>query len=38
MRREASSDDEQVETDRVATVDDMAGYGFPSSDDEEESV
>jgi hypothetical protein len=36
MRREAPAE-EEPEGDRVATVDDMAGYGFPSSDDEEEA-
>ena len=34
-RREVPAEKEEV-GDRVATVDDMAGYGFPSSDDEEE--
>ena len=35
MRREASTE-EEPDSDRIATVDDMAGYGFPSADDEQE--
>jgi len=34
MRRETSSDEDSG-GDRVATVDDMAGYGFPTSDDDD---
>ena len=36
-RRESPAEEELVESNRVATVDDMAGYGFPSTDDEEET-
>ena len=36
-RREAPADQE-VDPDRIATVDDMAGYGFPTSDEEEEET
>lgn len=35
MRRESSGEEEEA-GDRVATVDDMAGYGFPSGDDDEQ--
>jgi hypothetical protein len=35
MRRESSASGDQDPTDRVATVDDMAGYGFPTGDDDD---
>jgi len=35
MRRESSSGEEQGPADRVATVDDMAGYGFPTGNDDD---
>lgn len=35
MRRESSPDDDQGPADRVATVDDMAGYGFPTGNDDD---
>ena len=38
MRREAGPEEEEEPTDRVATADDMAGYGFPAGDDEEEDA
>lgn len=37
-RRETVADEEETDPNRVATVDDMAGYGFPSSDEEEEET
>ena len=37
-RRETVSDDDEAEANRVATVDDMAGYGFPSSDEEDDET
>ena len=36
-RREVVAE-EPPEANRVATVDDMAGYGFPTTDDEEEET
>ena len=36
MRRESVTEEEPPDSNRVATVDDMAGYGFPSDDDQDE--
>jgi hypothetical protein len=40
VRKEAGPGPSRVEVDKaepqIATVDDMAGYGFPSSDDDDE--
>lgn len=34
--RRETTPDESADEDRIATVDDMAGYGFPTSDEDEE--
>ena len=38
MRKEMGPPPDDGPSDRVATVDDMAGYGFPTADDEEEEA
>ncbi len=37
MRRESPLE-EEPESNRVATVDEMAGYGFPAGDEDEEET
>ncbi len=38
MRKEMGTVEDDGPADRVATADDMAGYGFPTGDDEEEET
>ena len=37
VRRESAAVDEEPTGDRIATDDDMAGYGFPVAGDDEEA-
>ena len=38
MRKEAPPEVEEEPSDRIATADDMAGYGFPVGDEDEQEA
>jgi hypothetical protein len=38
MRKEMGPEEEDEPSDRIATADDMAGYGFPVGDEDEEDA